>query len=393
MRAWRLDVIDRLIASFVTSNAQWFPIVSVTGLRQSGKSTLVKSLFDDYEYVNLEDQSTYERVHADPSGFVKEHEARLIIDEAQRVPELFNAIQTVSDERGSTGQYILSGSQNYLLLRGVSQSLAGRVGMVRLMPLSYREAVTAEAELAPDAFMLRGGYPRLYDVPIPPRVYYQNYVATYVERDVSGYIDAKSLPTFQGLLSLCAQSCGSLLNVSRLAGDLGVARRTVESWLSLLEASYTLFRLQPYHANIRKRLTKTPKLYFGDTGLLCYLLGIETAEQLRDSPMRGAVFENLIVSETAKRHLNAGRNPRLYFYRDDSKVEVDLIDCTLPGRPELAEVKSTATFRTSFLRHLPSVGESLGIPKEARFVVMRGDGTFDVDGTRVWSARDWLLRG
>lgn len=385
-------MIERLVSDFVTKNTEWYPVVAVTGPRQSGKTTLVRHLFKDYEYVNLEDQATYERVRMAPSDFIRERSDRLVIDEAQRVPELFNAIQVVSDERGAAGQYVLSGSQNYLLLKRITQSLAGRVGLVRLLPLSYREAVTSDESLTPDEFMLRGGYPRLYDVDIPPRVYYQNHLATYVERDVSDYIDAKNVSAFTRFLGLCAQSCGSLLNVTRFANNLGVARATVESWLSLLEASYTVFRLQPYHANLRKRLTKTPKLYFYDTGLLCHLLGIETREQLRDSAMREPVFENLVIEETLKRHYNAGRDPRLFFYRDDSKIEVDLVDCTAVSSPELVEIKSAIGFQSRFLRHLPAVGDSLGIAENRRFVVTRGEESYQVSGTKIWAARDWLLR-
>lgn len=385
-------MIERTVADFVRRNANWFPVVSVTGPRQSGKSTLVKSLFPDYAYVNLEDQPTYERIADAPTDFIREHSPHMIIDEAQRIPELFNAIQVVSDERGAAGQYVLSGSQNFLLLKRITQSLAGRVGIVRLLPFSYREVVAADANLAPDIFMLRGGYPRLYDVDIPASIYYENYLSTYVERDVAGYIDAKSLAAFNGLLKLCAQSCGSLLNVSRMASDLGVARATIESWLSLLEASYTIFKLPPYHANMRKRLTKTPKLYFYDTGLLCHLLGIETLEHLNESTMRGSVFENFIIEETLKRHSNAGKTPHLFFYRDDSKIEVDLVDCTIADTPELVEIKSNKGFQAKFTRHLAVVGESLNIPKDCRYVITRGDETFRVGEAKIWAARDWLLR-
>lgn len=386
-------MIERIQSDFILDNARWFPVVSVTGPRQSGKSTLVKHLFPGYQYVNLDDAGTYEQVMAAPSDFIRERPDHMVIDEAQRVPELFNAIQVASDERGTVGQYVLSGSQNFLLLKRITQSLAGRVGLVRLLPLSFREAETADDMLTPDSFMLRGGYPRLYDVDIPARVYYDSYLSTYVERDVSGYLAARNKTAFVTLLRLCAQSCGSLVNISRLANDLGIARATVDSWLSILEASYMVFRLQPYHANLRKRLTKTPKLYFYDTGLLCHLLGIETAEQLRDSRLRGAVFENLIIEETMKRHLNAGRTPQLYFYRDDSKIEVDLVDCSVGGTPELVEIKSNIAFKSSFLRHLAPVGEDLGIPAENRFVVTRNSDSHVVGGTKVWAARDWLMRG
>ena len=385
-------MIARSLSSFVRDNAGWFPVVSVTGPRQSGKSTLVRHVFPDYEYVNLEDEATRNLALADPAGFIRERPARLVIDEAQRVPELFSAIQVASDASGEPGQYVLSGSQNFLLLKRIGQTLAGRVGICKLLPLSYRECAEHGEDLTPDSLMLKGGYPRLHVANIPPSVFFENYLQTYVERDVTGYIDARSMTAFRALLGLCAQGCGSLLNVSRLAADLGVARATVDSWLSILESSYVLFRLQPYHANLRKRLTKTPKLYFHDTGLLCHLLGIRTPEQLRDSPVRGAVFENLIIAETLKRHLNAGRSPKLYFYRDDSKIEVDLIDVTDRTEPELVEIKSTTTFKADFARHLRSVGDDLGIPDEGRGVVMRSDESHVVSGTKFWSAHDWLMR-
>lgn len=385
-------MIERTLSSFVVNNAQWFPVVSVTGPRQSGKSTLVKHVFPDYEYANLEDEATRNLALADPAGFIRERPPRLVIDEAQRVPELFSAIQVASDALGEPGQYVLSGSQNFLLLRQIGQTLAGRVGICKLLPLSFRECENYGIELSPDSFMLEGGYPRLHAVGIPPSVFFENYLQTYAQRDVTGFIDARNITAFRGLLSLCGQSCGSLLNVSRLSNDIGVARATVDSWLSILESSYILFRLQPYHANIRKRLTKTPKLYFIDTGLLCHLLGIQTAEELRDSPMRGAIFENLVVAETLKRHMHAGRNPELYFYRDDSKIEVDLIDMTSRNAPELIEVKSTTTFKPGLARHLDSVGDALGVPDEGRSVVMRSDASTVVNGVKYWSAYDWLMR-
>ena len=385
-------MIARTLSSFMKDNAGWFPVVSVTGPRQSGKSTLVQHVFPDYYYVNLEDEATRNLALADPAGFIRERPTRLVIDEAQRVPELFSAIQVASDASGEPGQYVLSGSQNFLLLKQIGQTLAGRVGICKLLPLSYRECVEDGEDLTPDSLMLRGGYPRLHVASIPPSVFFENYLQTYIERDVAGYIDARSMTSFRALLGLCAQGCGQLLNVSRLAGDLGIARATVDSWLSILESSYILFRLQPYHANLRKRLTKTPKLYFYDTGLLCHLLGIRTPEQLRDSSARGPVFENLIVAETLKRHLHAGRNPELYFYRDDSKIEVDLVDTTDRAAPELVEIKSTTTFKADLARHLGSVGEALGIPEEGRGVVMRSDESHGVNGIKFWSAHDWLMR-
>lgn len=388
-------MIPRAVSSFALDNASWFPVVSVTGPRQSGKSTLIQSVFPDYEYENLELPGTRTAALQDPMGFIIDRSRKLIIDEAQLAPDLFSVIQVESDKSGEAGQYILSGSQNFLMRKQVTQSLAGRVGIVRLLPLSYAETRAAgsnAADLSADEFALRGGFPRLYNADIPAEVYFRNYVATYIERDVAEYIDAGNLQTFQAFLRLCAQSCGSLLNITRLAADTGVSTKTVRSWLSILESSYVVFRLAPLNANLRKQLTRTPKLYFFDTGVLCHLLGISTFEQLRDSAHRGAVFENQVILETCKRHLNAGREPQLRFYRDSSKIEVDLVDLTDPAAPELVEVKSSRTYSTSFTRNLVSVGDALGIPPSSRHVVMRADEARTVSGIRIWPAEQWFLR-
>ena len=383
-------MIPRAMASRALQLSSWFPVVSVTGPRQSGKSTLVREVFSDYAYVNLETPQTRQQALNDPVGFIGNRPNRLVIDEAQLVPELFSMIQVASDESNAPGQYVLSGSQNFLLLKQITQSLAGRDGLLKLLPLSFAEAKVGERGLTPDSFMLRGGYPRLYDVDIPQDAYFSVYLRTYVERDVQGYLGVKDLASYRTLLELCARSVGSPLNVSRLASDAGVSRATVTSWLLMLESSYVVFRLRPYHANLRKRLTKTPKLYFYDTGLLCYLLRIRTLEQLLASPYLGMVFENLVIEERMKTHLNAGREPDLYFYRDDNKVEVGLVDLTDPDHGILAEIKSSQTYRSSFSRHLHVVGDEIGIPAERRFVVERAEGDFEADGVQARNVATWL---
>lgn len=385
-------MIPRLLSDFVRKNASWFPVVSVAGPRQSGKSTLVRAAFPDYEYVNLERPDVRELALRDPVGFIRNRPRRLIIDEAQLAPELFNMIQVASDELGIPGQYVLSGTQNFLMKKGITQSLAGRVGLTCLLPLSYKEMQAIDPIPGVAQTILRGGYPRIYDVDIPVGVYYRNYLDTYVARDVSGQVNASNLGTFRRFFALCAQMSGNLLNLTRLASDVGVSVPTARSWLNLLVSSYLVFLLPPYHANVRKRLTKTPKLYFLDTGLLCYLLGIEAEEGLPDGPSSGAVFENFVIAETYKRHVNVGEEPQLFFYRDDSKVEVDLVDATRPQSTELVEIKSSQTFRGSFLAHLDLVGNELGIPASRRGVVMRADETTTVQGDTVWSLTDWLLR-
>ena len=317
----------------------------------------------------------------DPVGFIRNRPSKLIIDEAQYAPELFSSIQAVSDERGGTGQYVISGSQNFLLLKSIKQSLAGRVGISTLLPLSYREVRLEMPGI--DDFAWIGGYPRIYDVEMPPAIFYRSYLSTYVERDAKELLDVRNLADFRKLISLCAANVGSLLNYTRLATDLGVAITTVRSWISLLETSYVLYLLQPYHGNLRKRLTKTPKVYFVDTGLLCYLLNISSVNELMTHPMRGEIFENLVVSERLKHHLNRGEEARLSFYRDEDKREIDLLDWTDASDPLAVEVKSGETYREHHVRHLRKVGDELGIAPRNRIVAYRGSQYYQVDGATV----------
>lgn len=383
-------MIERTIASALRNMSKWFPIVSLTGPRQSGKSTLIKSVFPEYEYLNLENPETRRAALEDPVGFIKRRPEHLIIDEAQYAPELFSMIQVTSDERGGVGQYVLSGSQNFLLMQNIRQSLAGRVGMLKLLPLSFEEL--NETNLSLDAYMARGGYPRMYDTAIPSDIFFQNYLLTYVERDAGGLLDVRNLNSFRKLIGLCAASVGGLLNVSRLAADAGVTAPTVNSWLSILQSSYLVFLLQPYAGNLRKRLTKAPKLYFYDTGLLCHLLGIHNENDLANHPLRGEIFENLVISERLKAHLNRGVEPALFFYRDDSKREIDLIDLTNRTRPQAFEIKAGATYRDSFARHLRPVGLELGIPAENRAIVYHGSERYKVDGASVIPVELFLLQ-
>lgn len=383
-------MIPRQMEALLRQYATWFPAISVTGPRQSGKSTLVKAAFPDFSYVNLEDPQLRREANEDPVGFIRSRPPRLILDEAQYAPELFSMVQVASDERGTPGQYVLSGSQNFLLLRQISQTLAGRVGVLKLLPLSFSELNANGRLTSPDAFMARGGYPRLYDTSMPTRVYFESYINTYVERDVADYLDVRNLSAFRTFLKLCALNAGSLVNYASLARDAGIDARTAKSWLSLLESSYVAFFLMPYHTSEGKRLIKAPKLYFYDTGLLCHLLGVNNLERLLTSEHLGQAFENLIVAETLKGHLNKGEEPRLFFYRDDSRIEVDLLDFTDDSRRTLVEIKSSQTYRSSFARHLRRVGEELEVPAEWRCVVTRAEHGMRTDGVRVLTASDWL---
>lgn len=384
--------IKRAIELQLLNLAKWFPVVSVSGPRQSGKSTLVRHAFPDYDYINLEDPQVRASAIEDPVSFIRNRSDRLIIDEAQYAPDLFSIIQVASDERGVPGQYVLTGSQNFLMMKSISQSLAGRVGLLKLMPFAFSELQgEKDASLSVDCHMLQGGYPRLHTVGIPPQVFFQNYIDTYIERDVSGLLDVRNKASFHKLLSLCAQNAGGLVNMTAFANAADVSVPTVKSWLSILESSYLVFRLKPYSANLRKRLTKMPKLYFYDTGLLCHLLGIKTAEQLALHPCVGAIFENLIVAELMKKHLNNGDEPQVYFYRDDSKREVDLIDATDPGRMQMVEVKSSRMYHGKYARALNAVGDDLGVGAKNRFVVARVESSYRAPEVSVISAEDWLL--
>ncbi len=347
-------------------------------------------MFPDYDYVNLENPETRKAAIDDPVGFIRQRPSKLIVDEAQYAPDLFSMIQVASDERSEQGQYVLSGSQNFLLLKRIQQSLAGRVGLVKFLPFSFQEACKADQALTPDTFMLQGGYPRIYDTRMPLNLFFSNYIDTYIERDVSEYLDVRNLADFRRFLTLCALSSGALINYTNIANELGVSPRTVKAWMSILESSYIAFHLMPFYTNARKQVVKTPKLYFYDTGLLCHLLGIRTVEALVAHPKFGDIFENLIIAETMKQHLNANQEPQLFFYRDASKVEVDLLDFTDPNHRLMIEIKSGQTYHDRFARHLTLIGNVLGIPCEQQYVTSRVEQSYVSQGIRVTSALDWL---
>ncbi|MBW3093746.1 ATP-binding protein [Bifidobacterium sp. 82T10] len=386
-------MIPRLLTEQVQRSAAWFPIVSVTGPRQSGKSTLVQHAFPDYAYLNLENPELRNQANVDPISFIRDRSTHLIIDEAQYAPDLFSMLQVVSDETKQPGQFILSGSQNFLLLRQIKQSLAGRAGVLKLLPLSYTEALAAQPELTIEEFMLTGGYPHLHDAHVPRSIFFESYVNSYIERDVADYLDVRNLTMFRTFLRLCAQHVGGLIKETTFANELGTTYRTVKSWMSILESSYITFSLPPYYGNLNKRLTKTPKLYFHDTGLLCHLLRINTVQDLQEHPLFGEIIENLVISETVKRYYNALKTPELYFYRDDSKIEVDLVDCThSQTEPELIEIKSGRMYHDRFAKHLRSISTLLNVPDDNRTVATRVDRSYTDHDVNVRSIRDLLLQ-
>ncbi|MCQ2057496.1 MAG: ATP-binding protein [Bacteroidaceae bacterium] len=351
-----------------------YPFVVITGPRQSGKTTLARCAFPDYRKVSLEDLDNRDFAQQDPRGFIATYPDRTIIDEVQRVPSLLSYLQTHCDNAGKDGMYILTGSQNLQLMQAVDQSLAGRAGLLHLLPLSRKEM--RNSGIVPssiDLSILQGCYPRLYDRSIAPADYYPNYIKTYVERDVRNLKDIGDLSKFVRFLKLCAARTAQLLNKTTLANDCGISVPTVDSWLSLLESSYIVFLLKPDFRNYSKRLVKTPKLYFHDTGLACSLLEIKDEIQMSTHYLRGNLFENLVVSDFLKDEFNRGvQDPPVTFWRDSSGHEVDLLYRN--GQMEYAyEIKSARTFNDSFLDGLKYWSGLSGADASCLHVIYGGD--------------------
>jgi hypothetical protein len=332
------DLAPRLLQAALKS-----PSITLTGPRQSGKTTLARSVFPGHKYVSLEALDTRAFATEDPRGFLAQYPDGAIIDEVQRAPGLPAFLQGIIDADPRPGRWILTGSQNLALVQSVSQSLAGRTAVHHLLPLARREVVRfAQHPETLEEAMLAGGYPRIFDRELDPSEWLRSYVATYVERDVRTISQVGDLAIFQRFVELCAGRTGQLVNFLSLASDCGVTQPTAKAWLGVLEASYLVFRLPPYHRNLGKRLVKTPKLHFYDTGLACWLIGIRTPEQLRTHPLRGPIFETWVVSEFLKHRLNQGESRGLYFYRNRDGAEVDVL-IEHPSHLTLIEAKSSQT--------------------------------------------------
>lgn len=339
-------MIDRKLKDSIKENIAYFPIVTVTGPRQSGKTTLIRTMFPEMPYYSLENPDTLAMAMNDPMAFLMQHSEGMVLDEVQNAPQLLSYLQGVVDEHRDR-KYILSGSSQFSLQNSISQSLAGRTAVLELLPVSLAELNGIAPLDDPDHLTFSGFYPAVMAGDNVPHLFYPAYVRTYLERDVRSLLQVKDLYRFQTFLRLCAGRVGSLFNASELSNEVGVSVNTVLSWLSILQASYIVFMLHPYFENSRKRLTKTPKLYFHDTGLACYLLGIGAEQQLASDRMRGHLFENMVIADIVKRFSNEGRVPELMFYRDSNGNEVDL----LVGKGqaiEAYEIKSSATYNSSF---------------------------------------------
>ena len=345
-----MNYINRQLEQYLAYITTKYPVVTLTGPRQSGKSTLVRHTFPEKAYVTLEDPDTRLFAEQDPRGFLQTY-SDVIIDEAQNCPDIFSYIQTIVDKTNQTGQFILTGSSDFLLLEKITQSLAGRAAVLRLLPFSIDEIHNIKGYKQYEDYVFNGFYPRTYKMDIPPADFYPGYVQTYIERDVRTIKNISNLSQFQLFLKMCAGRTGQLLNLSSLANECGISQTTAKSWISVLEASYIVFRLNPYYENFNKRLVKMPKLYFYDAGLAAYLLGIQSADQLHTHYCKGALFESMIISEMLKQRFNQGQANNCYFWRDKNGHE---IDCLIDNGEYLTpvEIKSGKTITQDFFKGL-----------------------------------------
>lgn len=345
--------IKRSIYKPVKEILEKYPIVAITGPRQSGKTTFLKSALSGYRYVNLENPDNRNFAETDPKSFLQEYDKFVIFDEVQRVPKLFSYLQGIVDDSGIMGQFILSGSQNFHLMQNITQSLAGRVAIFKLFPFEYTELKSANLMNQEDYFfnLARGFYPALYDRDIKSKIFYSNYLQTYVQRDVSELINIRDLRLFQNFVALCATRVGQLLNLNTLAAECGITQPTAKAWLSALENSYILFQLHPYYKNFSKRIVKTPKLYFYDTGLVCHLLKISSQKQLQTHALKGSLFENLMIAEYVKQMYHQNELQDIWFWRDSSGNEIDLLVENYSGISTV-EFKASTTLMSDMFKQL-----------------------------------------
>lgn len=363
--------IHRELSSVLEEAYRYFSVITVTGPRQSGKTTLIRNLFPHLPYYSLESLDIRSFAENDSIAFLNQNEEGMILDEVHNAPDLLSYIQGIVDEHPDK-RYILSGSSQFAMLKRVTQSLAGRTAVFELMPLSYSETKDLTADVPLDKLLFNGFYPAIYSGRNVPEFLYPAYMKTYLDRDVRDLLQIKDMMQFHIFIKLCAGRIGSLFKASELANEIGVSPNTITSWLSVLQASYIVTLLPPYFENTSKRLTKMPKLYFLDTGLACYLLGIESPEQLSRDKMRGALFENFVVTEALKQRYNQGKESNLYFYRDSNQNEIDLLlkrNTRLYG----IEIKSSMTYHKDFEKALKQIDEWVKAPVDGKAVVYAGN--------------------
>ncbi len=366
-----MSVLRRIYTSIEECRSR-YPIIALTGPRQSGKTTFLKNQYPDYTYVSLENPDVRNFALEDPNGFLKQYDRWVILDEVQRAPELFSYLQTKVDEDQLMGQYILSGSQNFQLIQRITQSLAGRVALFKLLPFDISE-LQSGSWLSEDYadVVVKGSYPGLYDRDIPSKVFYSNYIQTYIERDLTELVNIKDLSLFRKFIALCAGRVGQLLNLNSLALECGISQPTAKSWLSVLETSYVVYLIQPFHQNFNKRITKSPKLYFYDTGLVSFLLKIENASSLKTSSYKGNLFENFIINELVKSNFHGNRMREFYFWRDHSGHEIDVLWQSHQGL-ELMEIKATETIKSDMFKGMDYLQSISSTPISSKTLVHSG---------------------
>ena len=372
-------MIPRQLKNELLLQLSEYPIVTVIGPRQAGKTTLVRASLPDYDYVSLENPETRHLALEDPKAFLHQHPGKVIFDEIQRTPELLSYLQEIVDQQGQNGQFVLTGSHQLQLREAITQSLAGRTGILHLLPLSIVELEAANIRFDSfEAYLFHGFLPRVHDQQQRPHTAYANYYQTYVERDVRQLIRLKDATLFEKFIKLLAGRVGQIINYQSLANDIGVDGKTIKQWISILEASYIVFALPPYFENFGKRAIKSPKYYFTDTGLLCYLLGIEKMEQITRDPLMGNLFENMVVLEAFKSRYNQGVTPNLYFFRDSQGNEIDLLHKSGSALIGL-EIKAAATWHRSFKKTLQHFSGKIHELSEA-YVIYNGDPITFSDG-------------
>ena len=375
-------MIKREITTELIASAEEYPVVTVFGPRQSGKTTLAQMTFPHKSYFSLEDPDVRMAAETDPRGFLENLPDGGVLDEIQRLPQLLSYIQGIVDRAKNRGMFILTGSHQPELHQSVSQTLAGRTAVLSLLPFSLTELRNYRKKWEPFELIVQGSYPRVHEEKLKPGRFFNGYLQTYIERDVRALINLKDLRPFQQFLMLLAGRIGQIVNYTSLSNDVGVSATTIKNWVGVLKASFIVFELPPYFENIRKRVVKSPKIYFNDVGLAAYLLGIETADQLYRDPLRGGLYENLVILEILKSRLNRGKLPELFFYRDTHGNEVDLVVRQARTLIPL-EIKSAATFTSDFLKSIDHFGSVVGDRCAQGFVLYNGQEKYTLKGTRV----------
>ncbi|TAK43230.1 MAG: ATP-binding protein [Saprospiraceae bacterium] len=365
-------ILKRHLNDRAASMLTKYPMIAVTGPRQSGKTTFCRQLCPGYQYLNMELAENQQHARQDPHHFFQLYKGGVILDEVQNVPELFPYLQYYTDLRNEPGEYILSGSQHFLLLEKITQSLAGRISIFNLLPFSLEELKGSPWEKNTwEEYLRTGFYPRIYEREISPTDFYPDYLQTYVERDVRQLLNVSNLALFRNFITACAGRTGQLLNLAQLGSDVGIDVKTVKSWFSILEASFITYRLQPWFRNFNKRIVKTPKLYFYDTGLAAYLLGVRSATDLESHFARGALFENFVINELLKNQFNAGERPQVFFWQDSNANEIDLLFDRVTSQ-SIVEIKAGKTVHPDFFKNL-KLFKNLNPAASGSWVVYGGD--------------------